>query len=458
MAINIKRWLFPFAVSGDKVTVPETVSPTGAVSYPQGWGPDYERDPTTDPLAKRIPREESNQLMYDVTASLKEMQEQGLSWFIAAAQNGGVAFPYIKGARVLYDAAGVVSVYESLVDSNTALPTVTANWSRVDPARFATQAEATAGALGTVMVAPRELSRSVQRGAWNYAAATGTANALTVALDPAPAAWADLVGTPLRLKAVSSNTGAATLAVTGVTGTKPITRIDGSPLKANEILAGQIIEAVYDGTNVQISNFNPILIPSRSVQQYAAPGSFNWTVPAGIFAVFVEAWAAGGGGGGALGTGTAGGGGGGGGYASGWMPVTPGQVIPVVVGAAGAAGVVNGPGGNGGTTSVGTYCTLGGGQGGLGSFNAGIAQGGVGGTATGGTLNIIGGAGTPGWLTGTTTAAVGGPGGGTAFGAQGAVFAYTSGNNGLFPGGGASGGTNGYGGGVGANGFVRITY
>lgn len=244
MAINIKRWLFPFAVAGDKTPIPEAVDPAGAVSYPQGWGPDYERDPATDPLAKRIPRLESNQAMYDVTATLKDLQEQGLSWFIAAAQNGGVAFPYIKGARVLYDNAGDIGVYESLVDSNTAAPTDASKWVRDVAARFATQSEADAGSSGVVMVAPREMSRAVQSGRWNYATAAGTANALTVTLGPAPTSIP--AGMPLRLKIATTNTGPATL--NAGPGAVAIQTLKGNPLAKGDLPAGSIVTLIYNGS------------------------------------------------------------------------------------------------------------------------------------------------------------------------------------------------------------------
>lgn len=363
MAINIKRWLFPFAVAGDKTPIPEAVDPAGAVSYPQGWGPDYERDPATDPLAKRIPRLESNQAMYDVTATLKDLQEQGLSWFIAAAQNGGVAFPYIKGARVLYDNAGDIGVYESLVNSNTAAPTDALKWVRDVAARFATQSEADAGSSGVVMVAPREMSRAVQSGRWNYATAAGTANALTVTLDPAPASWADLIGTPIRVKFGVAIGSGATLGVAGLSGTRAITRASGQPCVAGDVAIGQIAELLYDGTNVQISSLNTALLPARSGQMFTASG--NFTVPANVRMLFVQCQGAGGQGGGSYDTPTnIGAGGGAGAYTCGYVAVEPGQVIPVTVGLGGYINNIGATGATGGSSSFGSYLNAPGGKGG----------------------------------------------------------------------------------------------
>ncbi|MEG7628339.1 glycine-rich domain-containing protein, partial [Listeria monocytogenes] len=78
--------------------------------------------------------------------------------------------------------------------------------------------------------------------------------------------------------------------------------------------------------------------------------STTWTVPQGVYRIFVQCWGGGGGGGGGaavmLDGGSyyayaSGGGGGGGGYASGWLSVSPGQNITVNVGAGGVGGAGN---------------------------------------------------------------------------------------------------------------------
>lgn len=93
-------------------------------------------------------------------------------------------------------------------------------------------------------------------------------------------------------------------------------------------------------------------------QEYTTPGSYTFTVPAGVTSV--RAIVIGGGGsGGRCGSSYGGGGGGGGGFAMGVYSVTPGQAIPVTVG-------IGGPGyntyGNGGTSSFGAFCSATGGQ------------------------------------------------------------------------------------------------
>jgi len=128
-------------------------------------------------------------------------------------------------------------------------------------------------------------------------------------------------------------------------------------------------------------------------QSFTTNGSF--TVPSGVTTVYVSATAGGGGGAGAGGTGASPGtGGGGAGGGAGQyvyrMPiaVTPGQVIPVTIGAGGThsngapANTSATAAGNGGATSFGALLTLtGGGGGGPGSSGPiGSSSGGIGGT------------------------------------------------------------------------------
>lgn len=121
----LKFFRFPFAVAGDKTTVPDDSQPTGSVSYEDGFGPDYELDPAVDPAAKDVPRDETNQLFYDITNAIKEYQEFGVPDYITAALNGGVAFSYSKYARVKWTDG---KVYESKVNANTADPSDATKW------------------------------------------------------------------------------------------------------------------------------------------------------------------------------------------------------------------------------------------------------------------------------------------------------------------------------------------
>ena len=123
---------FPFANRGDKTALPDDSQTDGRVSYNQGYGPDYQRTPGLDPQARRLERDRFNQLMFDVTSTLQLYYQEAYPNFITPALNGGNAFMYPQYARVRYDAGSGDRVYESLVNNNAALPTVTANWRIVD--------------------------------------------------------------------------------------------------------------------------------------------------------------------------------------------------------------------------------------------------------------------------------------------------------------------------------------
>lgn len=108
-----KFFRFPWASTGDKTSIPDTAPPSGAVSYPQGFGPDYERDPATDPLAKRVPRDETNQLYYDITSNLQAWQLANAPEWVDAAQNGGVSVTYPINALVRYNNDVYYSIAET---------------------------------------------------------------------------------------------------------------------------------------------------------------------------------------------------------------------------------------------------------------------------------------------------------------------------------------------------------
>ena len=119
---------FPFANQGDKVTVPDTTQSDGQVSYNQGYGPDYQRTPGTDPQARRIERNRFNQLLFEITDTLQDYYQESYPPFITAAENGGNAFAYSQYSKVRYNPGSGFRVYESLINNNTTLPTVTTNW------------------------------------------------------------------------------------------------------------------------------------------------------------------------------------------------------------------------------------------------------------------------------------------------------------------------------------------
>jgi hypothetical protein len=81
------------------------------------------------------------------------------------------------------------------------------------------------------------------------ASAGGAADALTISTSPAITAYA--AGQMFRLVASANNTGAATIAVSGLAA-KAIQR-NGAALAAADIVSGKIYELLYDGTQFQLS-------------------------------------------------------------------------------------------------------------------------------------------------------------------------------------------------------------
>lgn len=120
----LKFLRIPFGQSGDRATVPDAVVPTGEVSYTEGYGTDYAR-PKTDPLSKNIEREKMNQLFFDATTAVRELQSQGVPDFITTVLNGGAPFPYAQNAMVRWTDN---KLYLSLVAANTSLPTDATKW------------------------------------------------------------------------------------------------------------------------------------------------------------------------------------------------------------------------------------------------------------------------------------------------------------------------------------------
>lgn len=441
----------PFGNLGDKATIPTPTQPGGSVSYNQGFGPDYERDLATDPLAKPVPRDGTNELYYQITNALKYIQLYGApEWFSVDSSGNPVSYP--KNAMVRFGSGATTQVWRSLVDANTVTPgTDPAKWTLDEAFSIAvlesTLAQAVAGTNGTTIITPRRLASSVQQGKWSAANASGT-NALTASLSPAPAALADLTNAAIRLKIAATNTGAVTLNLNG-TGALPVVTPDGVALPAGSLLAGAVVTLVYDGSKYQLTGGGNAVRGLGGISIFNTSGSF--TVPDGVFKVLVEVWGAGGGGGGGSGSSQAGGGGGGGGYSSKLMNTTPGTVFAVTVGAAGNAGAIGaGTAGAGGTTTATDGTTTISATGGAGGYNGGSgALGGAPGNGAGGDEVITGGGGFS-----FQSAAIAGAGGSAPRGGSGSQ----QGNAGNAPGGGGGGAAATNPGTIGGQGRVKFSY
>lgn len=115
----------PFAATGDVTSIPTAVQPDGSVSMTTGYGFDYQRDNgagggTPDPLAKSIPRDATNGILNEITASIGEIQLNGLAIWAASAA------PYPINATVRHNNTN----WRSTVANNSAQPGVAplANW------------------------------------------------------------------------------------------------------------------------------------------------------------------------------------------------------------------------------------------------------------------------------------------------------------------------------------------
>ena len=202
----------------------------------------------------------------------------------------------------------------------------------------------------------------------------------------------------------------------------------------------------------------PVLRPGfSSMQVFTASG--NFVVPNGVTTIRAEL--TGGGGSGGYHVSMPGGGGGAGGKVIGIITgLTPGQVIPVTIGAGGQSPGSPGDGGDGGT-SIFANMQASGGFGGNGGTGTGLISnaGGAGGGATGGQLNLIGSVGTDAIVAAYRGGDGGGPGNGrgASGGNQGVAASSYGGGGG---GGGCTTGSSPAGalGGSGGGGLLVIEY
>jgi len=141
-----------------------------------------------------------------------------------------------------------------------------------------------------------QLAQAIRSQSLNYRAAGGTANALTVTLDPAPASNAAMVGMPLRVKITSTNTGAATINVNGV-GPLPIQTSKGLAIAGGDLPAGAIVTVICTGTAWMLSGVAyseaPQILPNGAVFYVRTDGNDNnnglTNTPAGAYATIAAA-------------------------------------------------------------------------------------------------------------------------------------------------------------------------
>lgn len=90
----------------------------------------------------------------------------------------------------------------------------------------------------------QKLALDAQSGKWTYAVAGGTANALTITLNPAPAAL--VAGMSVDVLITTENAGAATLDANGL-GAVPIKTMTGAALQRGDLPLGAVMRLVYSG-------------------------------------------------------------------------------------------------------------------------------------------------------------------------------------------------------------------
>jgi hypothetical protein len=84
-----------------------------------------------------------------------------------------------------------------------------------------------------------------------FANAGGSTNAYSLSLSPAPTAY--VTGMMLTFKANAANTGAATLNVNNL-GDIALKKNVTNDLTSGDIVSGQMVIVIYDGTNFQTMN------------------------------------------------------------------------------------------------------------------------------------------------------------------------------------------------------------
>lgn len=108
-----------------------------------------------------------------------------------------------------------------------------------------------------------------------YATDAGGDDTYSVTLDPVPAAY--YAGMEVNFKPTTANTGACTLDVNGL-GAKTIKKNVSSDLATGDILAGQMVKVIYDGTNFQLVSLKPeqtFIAPRTDTVASSATPSIN---------------------------------------------------------------------------------------------------------------------------------------------------------------------------------------
>lgn len=121
---------------------------------------------------------------------------------------------------------------------------------------------------------------AIQNQSYVIAADTGAADAYAIAPSPAIAAY--VAGQRFGFLAVNANTGASTLAVSGLAATS-IRKNGNVVLVVGDIVAGQWVEFVYDGTNFEMVSKSNTNIPYVKLTETQAANTQGGTFTSGAW-------------------------------------------------------------------------------------------------------------------------------------------------------------------------------
>lgn len=110
---------------------------------------------------------------------------------------------------------------------------------------------------------------NVQSGSLLYAAAAGSGGNYTITLSPAPSAYAP--GMIVNFLSNHNNASTVTINVNGL-GAKTLKKAVTQDLASGDILSGQAVSAIYDGTNFQMLSGSGSTVSSAISLIYTTKG------------------------------------------------------------------------------------------------------------------------------------------------------------------------------------------
>jgi len=380
-----KRFVVPFAATGDKTVTPDATDPAGAISYSQGWGVSYQLA-DTDPSYRPVGRQEMNGVLNDITGAIGEMQALGFPEWVAVA---GLVPPYAINAMLRHNDR----IYRSVISNNSDEPGVGAgitSWEDVTVTKTLFFTVDASVAPVTVTLPTSDAALGVTERI--YRRTDIGANAAVIAAS----------GTDRIMLDTSASTVGST--------------------QTELIFGGDYLRLRSDGAGKWWCVGQAPLPPNigTGVIRYTTVGAPTFTVPAvlrsGRQRATVSVTGSGAGGGGTTSsTAAASGGGGGGATAVKLVDLTGVVTVPVTIPAGGAGGTGSANGSPGSTTAFGSFVSAGGGSGGPSSAGSSTFSGAGGVTSAGADVTYSGGAGRYSLVVGGGGLAAAGIGGDTFF-------------------------------------------